>query len=247
VTSGDAASVKRETERLEPRARRLVEAYQLPHSATRQLLRLLEALAVETDPPTTVRDPASAVDRHVADSLAALEMPVVREVRRLLDLGSGAGFPGLPLAVALPRASADLLEASQRKREVIERMAGAAGLTNVRAVRARAEEWAAEEGRGAYRVVTARAVASLAVLAEYAAPLLEIGGALVAWKGRREAEEERAGAAAAAELGLECTEVVAVTPFAGALDRHLHVLVKREPTPPSFPRRPGRAAKVPLA
>jgi 16S rRNA (guanine527-N7)-methyltransferase len=245
VTSRDVASVKRETEGLEPRVRRLAEAYRLPHSATGQLLRLLEALAAETDPPTTVRDPASAVDRHVADSLVALEVPEVCRVRRLLDLGSGAGFPGLPLAVALPRASVDLLEASRRKCEVIERIGGAAGLTNARVVRARAEEWAAGEGRGTYEVVAARAVASLAVLAEYAAPLLVVGGALVAWKGRRDTEEERAGAAVV-ELGLECKEVVGVTPFADARDRHLYVLVKREPTPAGFPRRPGRAAKRPL-
>ena len=84
------------------------------------------------------------------------------------------------------------------------------------------------------------------MLCEYAAPLLREGGALVAWKGARDAEEEAAGARAAAELGLESREVLAVEPFPGAHSRHLHVVVKVAPTPARFPRRAGVAAKRPL-
>ena len=111
-------------------------------------------------------------------------------------------------------AQIDLIEATGRKCEVIDRLAAAAGLENARAVHGRAEEWAAAEGAGAYDVVTARALAPLAVLAEYAAPLLAPGGSLVAWKGARDPVEEAAGAAAAALLGLEPDEVLAVRPFA---------------------------------
>ncbi len=95
--------------------------------------------------------------------------------------------------------------------------------------------------------MTARALGSLAVLAEYAAPLLRLGGVLVAWKGERSEAEERAGAAAASRLGMEAEAIVAVTPFAGARSRHLHVLRKVAPTPPAYPRRPGMARKRPLA
>ena len=129
---------------------------------------------------------------------------------------------------------------------MIERLAAAAGIGNARAVVARAEEWAAAEGRDAYDAVTARAVAPLAVLAEYAAPLLRRGGVLVAWKGAREQAEERAGAEAAAELGLEPREVLRVEPFAGTRHRHLHVYVKVAETPVRFPRRAGMARKRPL-
>lgn len=244
--SRGGVSVNRETVTVEGKVRRLVATHGLQESATGQLLGLVEALAAEPDPPTTIREPEQAVDRHLADSLVAFALPAVRAAHRLVDLGSGAGFPGLPIAIGLPHASADLVEASQRKREVIERLAGGARAENVRVVAARAEEWAAGEGRGAYEVVMARAVASLPVLVEYAAPMLEVGGTLVAWKGRRDSEEERAGVHAAARLGLEPGEVVAATPFAGARDRHLHLLVKRSPTPPGFPRRPGRAVKRPL-
>lgn len=95
--------------------------------------------------------------------------------------------------------------------------------------------------------MTARALAPLAVLVEYAAPLLREGGALVAWKGGRDPAEESAGAIAAERLGLAGGRVLRVEPFEGARDRHLHVLSKVAPTPPGFPRRPGMARKRPLA
>lgn len=228
------------------RVESLAGRYELPAGAAGALARLLSALAAEADPPTTIRDPREAIDRHLADSLSALALASVRDASSLVDVGSGAGFPGLPLAVALPDATVDLVESGRRKTEVVARLAGAAGAVNVRVVSERAETWAAAEGREAYDVVTVRAVAALATLAEYAAPLLRLGGSLVAWKGARDREEERSGARAAARLGLEPGEVVRVEPFAGARDRHLHVLVKRSPTPLGVPRRPGLAAKRPL-
>jgi 16S rRNA (guanine527-N7)-methyltransferase len=151
------------------------------------------------------------------------------------------------LAAALPGAEIDLIEATARKCEVIARLAAASDLANTRAVPRRAEEWAAEEGAGAYDVVTARAVAPLAVLVEYAAPLLRPGGTFVAWKGARDAEEEAAGQEAAEILGLVPAEPVTVRPFSGSHPRALHVYSKEGPTPSRFPRRPGMASKRPLA
>jgi 16S rRNA (guanine527-N7)-methyltransferase len=203
---------------------------------------VLEAATGE-DAPTAV-SPADAVDLHLADSLVALDLTEVREAGVLADLGAGAGFPGLALAAALPRARVYLVESVGRKCEFLRRTADAAGLGNVEVVPARAEEWC--EGREACEVVTARALAVLPVIAEYAAPLLRPGGTLVAWKGRRDEAEERDGTHAAAELGLEVVEVRRVEPFPGVRDRHLHVLRKVSPTPDRFPRRAGRAAKRPL-
>lgn len=208
---------------------------------------LLEALRVEVDPPTTVSQPAKALDVHLADSLSGLELERLTYATAIADIGAGAGFPGLALAAALPGAHVDLIEAGTRKCAVIERLGRAAGLTNFRAVAGRAEAWAAGDGAGAYDTVTARAVAPLSVLVEYAAPLLMASGALVAWKGRRDEEEETAAAAAAGIVGLEAVEVRRVTPFAGARERHLHVYCKLAPTPARFPRRPGMARKRPLA
>ena len=190
---------------------------------------------------------AEALDAHVADSLSGLEVAPLRAARRLADIGAGAGFPGLVLAIALPEARIDLVESSRRKCEVIARFAAAAGVTNARPVHARVEEWGAGEGRAVYDAVTARAVDALPVLVEYAAPLLVEGGHLVAWKGARRGPEEAAGEEAARIVGLESVAVRPVVPFEGALDRHLHVYRKVGPTPGRFPRRPGMARKRPLA
>ena len=221
--------------------------YSLPADAAERLGRLLEALAAEPDPHTTIADPELAVDQHVADSLSALRLEPVPRATRVVDIGAGAGFPGLPLALALPHARVDLLESARRKCAVIERLAAAAEAPNVRALAARAEEWAAGDGRGAYDLATARAVAPLAVLVEYAAPLLSADGSFVAWKGRRDPAEEHAGSVAAEIVGLRPISVEPVTPFAGAQDLNLHLYLKARETPDRFPRRPGVAAKRPLA
>ena len=209
--------------------------------------RLIAALASEPDPPTTVREPAAILARHVADSLAGLEVDALSGARTVADIGAGAGFPGLALALARPEAGPfDLVESARRKSEVIDRLIAASGAANARAVVSRAEDWGRER-REAYDAVTARAVAALPVLCEYAAPLLRPGGVLVAWKGARDEGEDRAGARAAAELGLRSVDVLFVRPFAGAHSRHLHVYEKVAPTPERFPRRAGLAAKRPLA
>lgn len=222
----------------------LASRHGLPPAGESQLSALLLAVADDPHAPTTVREPAQAVHTHLADSLAALELPRVRAATTVADLGAGAGFPGLPLAVALPEAAVVLIESVARKCAFIRAAANAAELTNVEVVADRAESWSA--GVGTRDLVTARALAPLAVLAEYAAPLLREGGVLVAWKGRRDAEEERDAAAAAAQLGLTVEEIRPVHPYPGADHRHLHVLRKVAPTPERFPRRPGMARKRPL-
>ena len=215
-------------------------------------LPLLEALAAEPDPHTTVSDPEAALEVHVADSLSALEVSDLSSARRVADMGAGAGFPGLVLALALPRAQVDLVESAGRKTAVIDRLIQAVALSNARSVTARVEDFGRVPaslggGAGAYDVVTARAVGPLAVLVEYAAPLLRSHGVLVAWKGARNADEEAAGAAAAREVGMAVEEVLPVKPYPSSENRHLHVFRKTSPTPDRFPRRAGMARKRPLA
>lgn len=222
----------------------LAERYGLGEFASRQLEALIDLLGADPHAPTTVRTPVEAVSVHLADSLVALEVDAVRAATRIADLGAGAGFPGLPLAVALPEATVALVESNARKCAFIEAGAEAAGLGNVEVVPDRAESWTA--GLGRHDVVTARALAPLAVLAEYAAPLLREGGVLVAWKGRRDADEERSGTVAAEALGLAIDEVRPVRPYKRSEHRHLHVMRKIAPTPARFPRRPGMARKRPL-
>jgi 16S rRNA (guanine527-N7)-methyltransferase len=222
----------------------LGERYGLSTTAVSRLTALLDALAADVHAPTTVREPERAVSVHLADSLVALELPDVRAATTIADLGAGAGFPGLALAVVRPEAQVALVESVARKCAFIRSAATAAGLENVEVVAERAEAWSA--GIGTCDLVTARALAPLAVLAEYAAPLLREGGALVAWKGRRDDQEERPAAAAAEQLGLALDEIRAVHPYPDAEHRHLYVLRKVAPTPERFPRRPGMARKRPL-
>jgi 16S rRNA (guanine527-N7)-methyltransferase len=222
----------------------LADRYGLPQDSVERFTALLGSLVADAHAPTTVRDPANAVQAHIADALVALDLPELRAARFLADLGAGAGFPGLPLAVALPEAGVALVESNARKCAFIRAAAAAAGLANAEVVAERAEGW--REGIARCDVVTARALAPLAVIAEYAAPLLREGGALIAWKGRRDTGEERDGAAAAAVLGLAPAIVHPVPPYPGAEHRHLHVLRKVAPTPERFPRRPGIARKRPL-
>jgi 16S rRNA (guanine527-N7)-methyltransferase len=224
----------------------VVRDHDLPDDAGERLWRLLQALSAEPDPHTTVSDPVRAIDVHIRDSLCALRLAAVREAGAIVDIGAGAGFPGLPLAIALPDAEVDLLEAAGRKCTVIARLAVATGARNARPIHARAEHWAAREGAARYDVATARAVAPLAVLLEYAAPLLRLGGTFVAWKGAVDSGEEAGAIAAAAELALEPLEPIAVTPYAGARDLNLYLYSKVGETPSRFPRRAGVAAKRPL-
>jgi 16S rRNA (guanine527-N7)-methyltransferase len=226
------------------RLRELAERFEIPPDALEPLGAVLRLQADDPHAPTTVRDPALAIDRHVADSLVALELGEVRAARRIADIGAGAGWPGLALAAALPQARVALVESASRRCRYLERAVAAAGLGNVVVVHARAEEW--RDGMGAHDLVTARALAALPVVCEYAAPLLAEDGTLVAWKGAVDGDEARAGAMAAAELGLESVGVHEVDPYPGAGPATLHVFRKAAATPARFPRRPGLAVKRPL-
>jgi 16S rRNA (guanine527-N7)-methyltransferase len=225
--------------------RGLCDRYGLGEGQHDQLGAILRGLASDERAPTAVRDPARAVDVHLADSLVALELDVLSGAGTIADLGAGAGFPGLVLAVALPERDVRLVEAQARKCAFARDLCVRAGIANARVVCARAEEWV--EGIGSHGAVLARALAPPAVVVEYAAPLLVGGGFLVDWRGRRDHSAERAGEEAAARLGLELVEVRRMEPYAGARDHHLHLYVKTRPTPEGFPRRAGMARKRPLA
>ncbi len=227
-----------------PSLRSLADRYGLDEVAVRRLRQFGSLLVHDELAPTTVRAPAQVRDDHLADALVALELPEVLAARTLADLGAGAGVPGIPLAIVLPDAQVALVEANNRKCEFMARAVALLGLGNVEVVHGRAETWG--PGIGHNDVVTARALAPLDILAEYAAPLLVLGGVLVAWRGRREPEAEADGARAAEILGLQVKPPVQVTPYRGAEHRYLHVFAKRTETPARFPRRDGVARKRPL-
>jgi 16S rRNA (guanine527-N7)-methyltransferase len=212
----------------------------------KQLETVLALLAEERASVSSVTDPGRAWRVHVVDSLTGLEVEQLREARRVADIGSGAGFPGLVLAVAMPASRLDLIESIGRKCEFIQRAIATAEIPNACVVNARSEDLAAlDSHRESYDAVTARAVGRLSTLAELASPLLRDRGVLVAWKGRRDAEEEAQLERAATQLAMHPEEILDVGDRAGSKHRHLHVLRKLGPTPAGLPRRPGMAKKRP--
>lgn len=217
----------------------------LDSSARLALQKVLDLLAEERASVSSVTDPERAWKVHVEDSLTGLEVAELREAGRIADIGSGAGFPGLVLAVALPRAQLDLIESVTRKCEFIRRAIDVAGISNTEVIDARSEDVAAGPKRETYDVATARAVGRLSTLAELASPLLRENGVLVAWKGKRNLGEESQLDRAAEQLAMEPEQILAVGPFAGSRHRHLHVIRKVGPTPPGLPRRSGMAKKRP--
>jgi 16S rRNA (guanine527-N7)-methyltransferase len=222
----------------------LAGAYGLDGDQRERLGGLLTLLTEDPLAPTAIRDRARALEAHVADSLTALNVEALRAASTISDIGSGAGLPGLVLAIARPDAQLDLVESQRRKCDFIARAALSLKLENARVVCARVEEW--QGGRERSDAIVARALAEQPVVLEYAAPLLRVGGTLVDFRGRRSPADESPALAAAAELGLVRSEVRAVAPFPGAEAHHLHLFVKQAGTPDRFPRRAGVARKRPL-
>lgn len=215
----------------------------VPPATATSLAHVLSGMLDEPQNLSSVRDMDAAVWVHVIDSLSGLLVPQVRDARGLLDLGSGGGFPGLALAAMLPDVPVTLVESEGRKADWLRR--ASAPFPNVRVVADRSETLSRAE-RGEHPLVTARAVGSLPVVMELAAPLLADDGWLVAWRGRREPDDAMRAAAAGAELGLQGAPDMDVTPIPG-VSRHFSLWRKALPTPRKYPRRPGMAAKRPVA
>jgi 16S rRNA (guanine527-N7)-methyltransferase len=197
---------------------------------------------------TAIRDPEEAWERHVLDSLTLL--PVLEEIEtgeggrlEAVDVGSGAGYPGIPLAIARPDARVVLLEATGKKAEFLRLCAARLGLSNVEVANERAEGAGAHGAgrhRGRYHAVVTRAVGRVAVAAELCVPLARVGGLVVMVKGEKAAEELAEGAEALRLLRAE---------HAGTIETptgRLVVLQKVAPTPREYPRRDGEPKRSPL-
>jgi 16S rRNA (guanine527-N7)-methyltransferase len=203
---------------------------------------------------TTVVEAEEVQRRHFGEALALLTvvrgLPEVTGADGLIalaDLGSGAGFPGLPMRIVEPRLRLTLVEAHGRRARFLELVVAALDLEDVRVVQARAEEAGRDPAlRAAFDVVVARALAPLPVLVEYALPLLRAGGVLAAPKGSRVAEEIEAAAAAIEALGGTLEAVVSL-PLPSDVPSQQVVLVRRTGAlDDRYPRRPGVPSRRPL-
>jgi 16S rRNA (guanine527-N7)-methyltransferase len=190
-----------------------------------------------------------ALIEHVLDSLSCLLFKPLAEARRLADVGSGGGLPGIPLKIVAPHLAVTLIEATGKKARFLRRAIETMSLGRVEVLNGRAEDLGRMgDHRGVYDVTTARAVARLSVVAEYCVPLLRIGGHAISMKGRLEDEEVLEGERAAEMLGAEVQEIIRVPrlPEIGEKQRSLVVLRKVGETPNIYPRSVGAPAKKPL-
>jgi 16S rRNA (guanine527-N7)-methyltransferase len=197
---------------------------------------------------TRIVAPAEIVTKHFLDSLSvAMALPEQTGPLSIIDVGSGAGFPGLPLKIARPEIRLTLVEATGKKTAFLQHMVQTLGLTDVTVLHARAEEAGQMPAhRQRYQVAVARAVASLPVLAEYTLPFVAVGGIVIAQKGQQPADEIQAGANALGMLGGKLLRVQRISIPGLPDERHLLLLKKIRPTPKQFPRRPGTPTQKPI-
>ncbi|HOA15335.1 MAG TPA: 16S rRNA (guanine(527)-N(7))-methyltransferase RsmG [Bacillota bacterium] len=196
---------------------------------------------------TGIKDTLGIAIKHFVDSLTLLLIEGLKECGSFIDVGTGAGFPGLVLAIMLPGAEGTLLDSVGKKVGFVNRTAAMLGLGNVKGVVGRAEDLAKDEAhRERYGLSVARGVSSVSASAEYCIPFLRKGGQFVAMKGPGVDAELEDGKAAAFALGAKITSVQRLDlPFAMG-ERNLVVAIKNSPTPARFPRRAGEAARRPI-
>ncbi|HEX6386258.1 MAG TPA: 16S rRNA (guanine(527)-N(7))-methyltransferase RsmG [Anaerolineae bacterium] len=196
---------------------------------------------------TAVREPELIQQRHFLDSLTCATVTRDLNDRSFIDVGTGAGFPGLPLKILFPRLKLTLVESVQKKARFLEEVATTLGLADVNVVAERAEVLGQRAAyRGQYDWAVARAVAELRTLVEYLLPFCRVGGCALAQKGENAAVEAAAASVAIAELGGATPELHAILLPGHRETHYLVVIEKVAETPARYPRRVGIPAKRPL-
>jgi 16S rRNA (guanine527-N7)-methyltransferase len=186
---------------------------------------------------------------HILDSISCFLFRPLGTARRLVDVGSGGGLPGIPIKIVAPELEATLVESTAKKVHFLRRVVETLSLEGATVANARVEEIARTEvHRGVYDIATARAVARLPVVAEYCVPLLKVGGYVISMKGRPDDDEIAEGERAAEKLGARVSTLIRVSrlPELEAKERCLVILEKVEETPRKYPRKVGVPAKKPL-
>ncbi len=193
---------------------------------------------------TSITDPAEIKTKHFEDSLSILQsIHLINQ--SVVDVGTGAGFPGTPLKIACPKIKLTLIESRQKKVEFLKHIVELLDLKDVEIIWGRAEE-AAKTKRDFFDIAVSRALAKLNVLAEYCLPLVKIGGLFVAYKEEKVESEVEAAEASIKTLGGKLKEIKKIKLPNSELTTSLVIIEKISPTPEKFPRRPGMAKKKPL-
>ncbi len=196
---------------------------------------------------TAIEDAEDVVYKHFLDSVLTLQVTGPLAGKQLIDVGTGAGFPGVPLKIMTPTLELCLFDSLQKRIHFLEHLCGQLALKDVRTLHGRAEEFGQNAAyRETFDLATARAVAKLPVLAELCLPFVRVGGQFVALKGP-ELELELAESQRALEtLGGRLGEIKNIQLAHGQYERNLVVVEKIRPTPKKYPRRAGTPQKAPL-
>ncbi len=201
----------------------------------------------ETTNLTAITDPEAIEMRHFLDSLSVMLAVPLLPGQRVIDVGTGAGFPGLPLRLIAPQIELTLLESTAKKTHFLQHIVDLLRLKNIRIVNARAEDAGQDAAdRERHDVVLARAVAQMPVLSEYLLPLCKVGGRCIALKGENAAAEVQQAENALRILGGRLEKILSVELPQVAETHHLVVIEKVAATPPQYPRRAGMPTKRPL-
>ena len=196
---------------------------------------------------TAVTGEGEMLDRHFLDSLLPLRTGLIPDEGTLIDVGTGAGFPGLVLAMARPGLRVTLLDAQQKRLNFLEAVCEATGTENARTVHLRAEEGARlPEMRESFDIAAARAVAPADVLCEYLLPYVKVGGYALCWKGPGLKEEMESGRRSAYLLGGKTGEPLLYAVEGRDWEHYLLPVHKERPTPGKYPRKPGQPKQKPL-
>ena len=196
---------------------------------------------------TAITDREEFIMKHLLDSLACVELDCIRTADRIIDVGTGGGFPGVPLAIAFPEKDFILLDSLRKRINIIDESCSKLGITNVEPVHGRAEDLArTPEMRESFDLCVSRAVATMSTLSELCIPFVRRGGYFLTYKGS-ECESEVEAAAKAIELLGGTLRDIIPQPASHGMDEHKLVIVEKvSETDPAYPRRAGKPAKDPL-
>ena len=196
---------------------------------------------------TAIRDTAGIRTKHFLDSFSCVLAWKANPPANLIDIGTGAGFPGIPLKIIYPSARVTLVESVGKKTKFCQHIVDTLGLEGIEVLQARAEDLGQmQEHRERYDWGIARAVANMRVLSEYLLPLIQVGGVMLAQKGESGPAEVHAAEKTIKLLGGEVRQLVPVTLPGVVEERHLVIVDKAAATPPGYPRKAGIPAKKPL-
>ena len=191
---------------------------------------------------TAITEPKEIIEKHFIDSLTVL--PYISENDKVIDVGTGAGFPGIPLKIAKPKSKITLLDSLNKRIVFLEEVISKLGLTEIYCIHGRAEEYALEK-REFYDVALSRAVAELPVLLEYLLPFVKVGGKCICMKGPKAMEEIEKSSKALEILGGKIEKVENIK-IEGEMDRNIIIISKIKNTPANYPRKAGMATKKPI-